>query len=268
MDLNYTLSDLTSFHVLCIPLEISKERFEYYYNILIHKLEVIPYELITFYKNSPRWILKDITENSFQTGSLRLKFHQDSRTSTSSHLQFFKRFSIILGITENPSNAIGVYESLTKIVSEIDRSILTKLFCFESNEQSIRVEKTNQDFIPFPSYPEPERLINNIEIVVVDIVSLLLDELGRYLKNISSFEYQITTSWETEVNKVSKRREGRKFKILGDVCLLLNCLDKAGNYLSEALSIQNKNYDYLWAGATSESLAAFFHLRGLVVRIM
>jgi hypothetical protein len=45
-------------------------------------------------------------------------------------------------------------------------------------------------------------------------------------------------------------------------------LDKASNYLSEALSTQNKNGDYLWAGATSESLAAFFHLRGLVVRAM
>lgn len=99
-------------------------------------------------------------------------------------------------------------------------------------------------------------LVLSRAVEICEMMQKLTDPTFAYsLKLFSSLEKRMT-----DKDKQLKRQGGRIIAVKGDLCFLVNALEDASAYYSQAFNVLQKNTDDLWCGHVAESIGGVLFL--------
>jgi tetratricopeptide (TPR) repeat protein len=252
MNFSQDYTDLRCIHILLVGVELlSKARLEYYKDLLSSN-NSITLANINFSRETSEAINSMLSLNP--EDEMMYKFHTTEIGVSNFPLQTHKTFLGVYGIGENVENVLSAYKYVKEIAKNFQNLIEWRLFCFEPRlEDNIFESKAPKLILFHPNIPV-EKLVMNIGIVLQDLSSMILSGIVNNLIEYMGKEC-ILMQGETDISKMKRRKQGRFNKILGDALFLLGNLQEAQKKYEDSLDKHKNQGDWIWMGATYESLA-------------
>jgi hypothetical protein len=250
MNYEYELEDINKVSVLCIKLG-AIPHFETYLSVLKRTFSAMEISSLHFIDREITIIETFCAISKLREGRVAFKYLTSSASHYVTPLQFYKRCSVVIGMVEGSPDVMADYRTLWSYVTDLRGVLVCRLLCF--NPVGVPVD-VNKKSVVFITCPVLEDLSSHFQIVMsevaIDTIISIVNEITR-IKNSSE---PIRLAHETD-SRLSRKRQGREFKIYGEFASMLGCFEEAEKFLWRAMSLQKENKDFLFLGSTFDSFA-------------